>query len=102
MESESASESEHEHEHEHEYDSDHESEREEWTQVEEDLLRLSILYQEACERMTALNQRLSQQGPSQEILTGIQRCHEESLKELEVTGEVSFGRRLLALFHSQE
>ncbi len=68
---------------------------EEWKQIEDDIHRLSELQTEAYERMRALTARLSSLEPNEAVLSMIQQCHQESLQELEETGEVTFGQRLL-------
>jgi hypothetical protein len=69
----------------------------EWKQIEDDIHRLSVLQTDAHERMAGLARLLSSLTPDECIVSTIQQCHRESLQELEETGEVSFGQRLLAV-----
>ena len=84
-------------------DSEVEFEEKEWTEVEDNLCRLSLLQTEACERLSVLTSVLAsletskQSKQSEFILSMIQKCHEESMTTLEKTGEVTFGQRLIAL-----
>lgn len=64
-----------------------------WAQIEEDLRQLCTLQTEASRRMEALQVTLSLQQAG--MIPIIQSCHEASLEELEQTGEVTFGARLL-------
>jgi hypothetical protein len=68
-----------------------------WTQVEEDLHIVSKLQAEAYERLTVLTSRISYESYESydAVLSMIQSCHEKSMEELENTGEVTFGQRLL-------
>lgn len=65
----------------------------EWAQVEEDLHRLCALQTDASRRMEALRVALSFADVG--LIPLIQESHEASLEELESTGEVTFGARLL-------
>ena len=72
----------------------------EWIQAEQDLQRLTVLQTEVCERLTALSVMLSQKpSDSTMAMSAIQQCHIESLKELELTGVVTFGQRLLSVLN---
>lgn len=63
-----------------------------WAEVEQNLHRLCALQTEASQRMEALRMTLAlEEG----LIPVIQSCHEASLEELEQTGEVTFGARLL-------
>ena len=68
----------------------------EWAQVEEDLHRLCALQTDASRRMEALRVALSFADVGLiPLIPMIQESHEASLEELESTGEVTFGARLL-------
>lgn len=65
-----------------------------WEEVEQDLQRLCALQTEASHRMEALQTILAMEETG--LIHMVQSCHEASLLELERTGEVSFGTRLLS------
>lgn len=86
-----------------EIESDSESFEGEWKQIEDDIHHLSALQIEAYDRMMALTHLLSSlesNKPDEAVLSAIRQCHQESLQELEETGEVTFGQRLLATLGS--
>lgn len=64
-----------------------------WAQVEEDLHRLCALQTEASHRMEALRMALALEESG--WIPTIHACHVASMDELEQTGEVTFGARLL-------
>jgi hypothetical protein len=63
-----------------------------WSETESLLLRIVTLQDEATQRTEALMTRIS----SDWILS----CHMASLEDVHMTGEVSFGKRLLASLRS--
>lgn len=63
-----------------------------WSETESLLLHIVTLQEEATQRTEALMTRL----PSDWILS----CHLASLEDVHTTGEVSFGKRLLASLRS--
>lgn len=71
-----------------------------WAEVEQDLHRLCALHTEASERMEALRRMLVLEDAGR--IPTIQLCHEASLEELERTGEVTFGTRLLAALQAEK
>ena len=71
-----------------------------WAEVEQDLHRLYALHTEATQRMEALRMTLALEDAG--LIPTIQSCHEASLEELERTGEVTFGARLLAALQAEK
>jgi hypothetical protein len=67
----------------------------EWKKVGEELERLSHLHSTILARMEKLSIRTSM--IENDFQRDIQDCHEASLTDLEKTGEMSFGQRLLHL-----
>jgi hypothetical protein len=65
-----------------------------WAEVEQDLQRLCVLQTEASHRMEALRRVWAMEETG--LISTIQSCHDASLLELEQTGEVTFGTRLLS------
>ena len=84
-------------------DSDSEQEQEqeqeqepvEWDEVIADLQCLQELQSEACDRLLALEARLTASEPSDAILSMIQQCHELSMADLTEGRGITFGQRLL-------
>lgn len=71
-----------------------------WAEVEQDLYRLCALHTEASQRMEALRMVLALEDAG--LIPTIQACHEASLEELERTGEVTFGARLLVALQADK
>lgn len=71
-----------------------------WEEVEQDLQRLCALQTEASQRMEALQRILAMEETG--LIRTVQSCHEASLLELERTGEVSFGTRLLSVLNGSD
>lgn len=67
---------------------------EEWEQMEKDLHSISLLQQDALERMERLSQALTSSN-LRELQNIIQQCHEQSLEQLPHTHQVTFGQLLL-------
>lgn len=68
----------------------------EWEEAQTAFQRLSAFHATAQSRMSVLLAAMaSSTSPFEDSLGVIQACHEESLVDLEKTGEVSFGAYLL-------
>ena len=67
----------------------------EWKKVGEELERLSHLHSTILARMEKLSVRTAMVDDN--FKHGIQECHEASLDDLEKTGDMTFGQRLLNL-----
>lgn len=69
---------------------------EEWKQLESDLQHISLLQQDALERMERLSVSLTLSLTTEgRLMSIIQQCHDQSLQQLSHTNTVTFGQLLL-------
>lgn len=70
--------------------------KEEWKRVSDELQRLSEFHSSILKRMEKLSIRTT--ALDTDIQQGIKECHHTALNDLEQTGEITFGQRLLQWF----